>query len=85
MSNNTPVVIDAEFVPVRVGTAPHTADLLAVVERWMERSHGVDNEALLVSMPHLDRHAFTNVVKRAIAAAALELMGEIDLAREVAP
>lgn len=84
MSDNTPAVIDAEFAVVRAHDAPSEDAVMGIVQRWMQRSHGVDREDLLASMPHLDRYAFTNTLKRAIAAAALELVGEIELARKVA-
>lgn len=83
--SNVPAVIDAEFR--EVVRAVDEERLLAVVGKWMERSHGIDNEAIhaLINRDEsLDRYAFTKLAKRAIAAAALELIGELELARKVA-
>jgi hypothetical protein len=77
--SNLPAVVDAEFTVL----GATEEQLHEAINRWLSRSHGIDRELLLYDVAR-DRYAFTNACKRAMAAAVLDLMGEIELARKVA-
>lgn len=76
-----PAIIDAEFREVAT-TKPTEEQVLDIVRKWLERYHGIPREMLYLSESN-DGYAFTRIVKRQIAAAALELMGEIELAHKI--
>ncbi len=81
--SNAPAIVDAEFTEV-ARPGPTEDELMDVVTKWFQRYHGIDRRILLEAVPHLDAYRFTLACKKSIAAAALELIGEIDLARKVA-